>query len=76
MIAEAGGLGAARNLALGAHVEFVLEDEFEELLVGEVVTAGFLEAHFEGLEQSGEAQLPGLLFQGRFHFGCSFGLFC
>ena len=43
-LAEVGGLVAAGDRALLAHVEFVLEDEFEELGVGEPVGCGFLQA--------------------------------
>ena len=38
--AEVGGLGAALDLALLAHVELVLEEQFEELKVVELVAAG------------------------------------
>ncbi len=37
--------------------EFVLEEEFQELGVGEPVGSGFLQAHVEGLHQAGKAQL-------------------
>jgi hypothetical protein len=36
-------------LALLADVDFVLEDEFQEVGVGQVVALGFLEAHVEAL---------------------------
>ena len=41
--AEVGGFSAALDHALLAHVEFVLEDEFEELQGVEVVASSFLE---------------------------------
>jgi hypothetical protein len=57
LVAEVGGFFSPVDLALSAHEEFVLEDQFKELLVGELVGGGFLEADFEGSESSGEAQL-------------------
>jgi hypothetical protein len=42
-------------LAAGAHVEFVLEDEFEELAVGQTVAFGFLETKFETVSEPREA---------------------
>lgn len=62
--AEGGGFGAAQDLALLADVDFVLEDEFEELGVWQVVALGFLEAHVEALEESGEGECAGVVFDG------------
>ena len=42
---------------LVAHVEFVLEDEFQELTVAQPTGGGFLQTHVEGLGQAGETQL-------------------
>jgi len=41
---EVGDLGAPLDLALLAHVEFVLEEQFEELEVVELVAAGFTQS--------------------------------
>ena len=62
--AEGGGFGAAQDLALLADVDFVLEDEFQEVGVGQVVALGFLEAHVEALEESGEGECAGVVFEG------------
>ncbi len=40
--AEVGGFGATGQHSLMAHVEFVLEDEFEELAMAEAGGGGFL----------------------------------
>ena len=66
-LAEAGGLGAPGDFALAADVEFVGEDEFQELVVAEVVATGFLEAHLEALQQPRETQLAGLAGEGGVH---------
>ena len=62
--AEGGGFGAAQDLALLSDVDFVLEEEFQELGVGEVVALGFLEAHVEALEEAGEGEGAGVEFEG------------
>ena len=49
--------GAARDPALRTDVELVLEDQFEELRVGEPVGVGLLEADREGLDERRPAQL-------------------
>ena len=68
-LAELGGAGASGQLSLVADVEFILEDQFEELGVAEAVGGGFLEAHRQAEAQAGEAQG----FEGgvelRFHIG-------
>jgi len=55
--AELGGADTAVELALAAGGELVLEDEFEELEVGEPVGGGFLEADIEAVTQTGEPEL-------------------
>jgi hypothetical protein len=55
--AEVGGLGVAIDLALLADVEFVLTDEFEELGVAQTIGGGFLQAHVQRLDQTGETEL-------------------
>jgi hypothetical protein len=51
-------------------VEFVLEEEFEELFVGEVVASGFLQAQVERRGEAAEAQfLEGLLKAWMVHIG-------
>src|SRR5271168_2612169 len=54
---ELGRLGSQRESALFPHVEFVVQDEFEELGMGEPVGSSLLEAHGKGLAQSGQTQL-------------------
>jgi hypothetical protein len=58
---ELGGDGAAGDLALLADVELVLQDQFEELAVGEPVRGGFLQPQRERL---GECRQPQLLEDG------------
>ena len=48
---------ATGNLALVAHVQLVLQNEFEELTVAEPARRRFLQAHVEGLQEAGEAEL-------------------
>ena len=57
------------------HVEFVLEDEFEELTVTEAGGGGFLQTHVEGLHQAGQTQLAecGLELSHGFGFRVSLG---
>src|SRR6266496_5843858 len=43
--AEVGGFGSAGQHPLVAHVEFILEDEFEEFAVPEPGGSSFLQAH-------------------------------
>ena len=56
-VAEVRQLGVAFHLPLLPDVEFVLTDEFEELGVAEAIRGRFLQAHVEGLDQAGEAEL-------------------
>ena len=56
------GLGAAAEQAFLAHVEFVLEQDFQELFVAQAVGRGFLQAQAHGARQAGEPQL----FEGGF----------
>src|SRR5690606_9229030 len=52
-----GGGGAAREFALLAYVDLVLEDQLQELPMREPVRGRFLEAKREGLRERREAQL-------------------
>jgi cold shock CspA family protein len=65
--AEVGDFVTPGDGPLFAHVEFVLEDEFEELSVGEPVGFGFLQAHFQAAQQAGKPQGLGGLFEGIGH---------
>ncbi len=60
MIAETSGLGAFIDDALPADVEFILKDQFQELLVRELMSAGLFQAQLQAAEQAGEAQLAGI----------------
>ena len=59
---EVSGLGAAFDQPLLADVDFVLADQFQELGMAQPVGDRFLQAHVQGLQQTGEAEL----FQGVF----------
>ena len=65
--AEISGLGAAFHQPLLADIDFVLADQFQELGMAKPVGDGFLQAHVQGLQQTGEAEL----FQGVFKM-CSY----
>ena len=67
LLAKAGGLIVALDQTLVADVDFVLEHQFEELTVGEAVGFGFLKAQLNAVEQSREAQLLGMAFDGLVH---------
>jgi len=62
--AEVGAFEPAGAGAAFAHGEFVLEEEFEELVVGEAVGGGFEEAGFEGFGEASETELAGVGFEG------------
>ena len=47
VIAEARGFGAFLNDPLLADVEFILEDQFQELFMGQLMSVGFLQAQFQ-----------------------------
>ena len=56
-LAEASGLDAPVQLPLAAHDQFVLQDQFQELGVVEMVAGRFLQAHVQAFQQPGQAQL-------------------
>ena len=58
LIAEVGSFGAPLNHSLLAYVQLVLQKQFEELHVIEVIAACFLQAYFQTACQSAQAQLP------------------
>ncbi len=55
--AKIGGFGAPCHHPVVAHVEFILEDEFQKFGVAESVGGRFLEARGQTLHQAGETQL-------------------
>lgn len=59
---EISGLGATFHQPLLTDIDFVLADQFQELGMAQPVGDCFLQAHVEGLQQTGEAEL----FQGVF----------
>ena len=61
---KVGHLVAARDQALVAHVEFVLEDQLKELRVGQPVGLGLPQAQLKAAKQSGHAQIQGVAFKG------------
>ena len=56
-VTEVGCFGAPGYHALFTYVEFVLQEQFKELQVIEVIAAGFLQAYFQAGSQSAQAQL-------------------
>ena len=56
-IAKGGAFGAPLDGALFADIEFVLEDQFEELFVREVVADRLLKPQVEAGSETAEAQL-------------------
>src|SRR5271166_4675810 len=67
---EIGGLAAPRKDALVTYVDFVLQEEFEELGIGESIGFGFLQAQFQAVKQSGKMQVLDVLFESvSHHFG-------
>ncbi len=54
---KVGGFGATLQKALFAHIDFILEDEFEELSVRESIGSSFLEANVESAVQPGKPEL-------------------
>ena len=66
-LVELSGLGAPFDEALLAHVEFVLQEQFEELRVGELMGGRFLEPQFQAGEQPGEQQFAGGVWEGVIH---------
>ena len=57
-VAEVGGLGPPSQEPFFAGVEFVLDDQFQELGVAESVGGGFLQTQAQGASQAGEPELP------------------
>ncbi len=49
-------MGVSPELPLVTDVEFVLENEFEELGVGELIGGSFLQSGWEALAGAGEAE--------------------
>ena len=56
---KGGAFLAPLELTLGAHIQFVLEDQFQKLLVGELIRGGFLQSHFQGEQQARQTELAG-----------------
>jgi len=67
VVAETGGFLAFVDQPLMADVDFILEDQFQELFVGQLMDAGFLQAKFQAGEQAREAELAGVLNEVLFH---------
>ena len=62
---KVGCFGVASEHPLLSHIQFVLQDQLQELTVAEAIGAGFLQPHRERLRQAGEPEL----FKGRFKVG-------
>ena len=56
-IAKVRGFGAPINHTLLAHIEFILQEQFEKLQMIEVIAACFLKAYLQAAGQSAQAQL-------------------
>ena len=63
-LAEVGGFVSPGDCALLSHVEFVLENDFQELMVGKPAGFGFLEAQLERAKQPRETQGVRISFEG------------
>ncbi len=59
-MAKAGLLFAPLNDVLLAEIEFVLEDQFQELLVRQLMSAGFLQPELQAGQQAGKPQFSGV----------------
>lgn len=62
-VAKGGLFGAALDFAAGAHIQLVLEEQFEELFMRQTVADRLLKAHFQTDDQAAEAQGTGLGFE-------------
>ena len=56
-LTELGGLDAALQLAIGAHREFILEDQLQELAMVKMIGGGLVQTHLQGGQQAGQAKL-------------------
>lgn len=66
-IAEGGGFGPFGDQTLMPDVEFILKDQFEELFMGQLMGAGFLQAQLQAGQEAGETQLTGVLHEVLVH---------
>ena len=66
-LTELGGLDAALQLAIGTHREFVVEDQFQELAMIEMIGDGLVQAHLQGRQQARQAKLLEQILQGIGH---------
>jgi len=66
-LAELGGLDAPLHLAIGAHREFVVEDQLQELAMIQMIGGGLVQAHLQGGQQAGQAKLLEQVLQGIGH---------
>ena len=59
-----------------AHIEFVLEDEFQELTMAQSTGGRLLQPHIEGLHEAGETELAkrSLELNHGFGFGLRFSV--
>jgi hypothetical protein len=66
-LAEVGSFVTPGDCALLSHVDLVLENAFQKLLVGQSIGFGFLEAQLQSAKQPREAQSVSILFEGVVH---------
>jgi hypothetical protein len=55
LLAEPSRLHASLDLPIVAHRQFILEDQFQELLMVEMIACRFLQAHLQCLGQARQA---------------------
>src|SRR5512135_131648 len=67
-VAEGGGLFAPLQQALSPDVEFVLQEQFQELSVRQLVGGGFLHPQVQAGSQTGEPKLATGFFEVRSHW--------
>ena len=68
-LAEGRGLGPFLSLPFAADGQLILEDQFQEFGVRQPAGGGFLQAHFQGFGEAGEAELPQGVLQSIVHEG-------
>ena len=66
---EVGRFVATGDSPLVAHVDLILEDEFEELSIRKAIGFGFLQAQLQAVKQPRKPQGAGMLFEGVDHGG-------
>ena len=66
-----GAVFASLDLTMRTDIDLVLQDQFQELFMGQLMRGGFLEPHFQAGQQAGKPELTGGLDELVIH---SFGI--